>query len=176
MYIYVPAEYETNTTARYPVLYLQHGGGENETSWIRAGRANIILDNLIAEKKAKPMIIVVNSGFAFKPDESMDSGIEFLPGSSFEQMLLKDVIPTVDKNFRTIPDREHRALAGLSMGSLQTLQIGLTNLNMFAWLGVFSRPPGEFDTVNGFNGVLSNPALVNSSLRLFWWGAGTTEV
>ena len=176
MYIYVPPDYETNTSARYPVLYLQHGGGENETSWIRAGRANIILDNLIAENKAKPMIVVVNSGFAFRPDEPMDPGLEFLPGSSFEHMLLEDVIPTIDKNFRTLPDKEHRAMAGLSMGSMQTMQVGLTHLDQFAWLGIFSRPPVPFDAEKGFNGVLNNPDLVNSGLRLFWWGIGTTEV
>lgn len=176
MYVYVPPDYESRPDTRYPVLYLQHGGGENETSWIRAGRANVILDNLIAENKAKPMIIVVNSGFAFRPDEPMDSGIEFLPGSSFEHMLLEDVIPTIDNSFRTIADRDHRAMAGLSMGSLQTLQVGLTHLDTFAWLGVFSRPPVDFNADQAFNGILNDPELLNSKLSLFWWGVGTTEV
>lgn len=175
MYVYVPPDYENELSKRYPVLYLQHGGGENETGWIQGGRANFIMDNLIAENKAEPMILVVNSGFAFRPDEAMDPGIEFLPGSSFEHMLLEDVIPTIDRNFRTLADREHRAMAGLSMGSLQTLQVGLTHLDQFAWLGVFSRPPTPFDAESQFNGVLNDPDALNDRLELFWWGAGTVE-
>ena len=128
MYVYTPPGYDKNTTARYPVLYLQHGAGELEMEWTHSGRANFILDNLIAEGKALPMIIVMNNGFATRPGQEGNSQTMGSRWSAFEDMLIKEVIPDIDANYRTIADREHRAMAGLSMGGMQTFSIGLSNL------------------------------------------------
>ena len=121
-YVYLPAEYEQNPAKRYPVLYLQHGGGEDETGWMRQGRADIILDNLIAEKKATPMLIVCDYGQA----------------GDFAQILLNETIPTIDANYRTLPDAKHRAMAGLSFGGGQSWSIGLRHPEVFTSIGVFS--------------------------------------
>ena len=119
------------------MLYLQHGSGEDETGWIFQGHANLILDNLIAEKKAVPMIIVMDNGYASRPagpasGAARDAGARRL--QRFEDVMTKDVIPMIDSSFRTIADREHRAMAGLSMGANQTLQLTTDNLDTFATL------------------------------------------
>jgi enterochelin esterase family protein len=131
MFVYTPAGYEQNTDKRYPVLYLQHGGGEDESGWIYQGFADIILDNLIAEGKAEPMIIVMNNGYAAVPgsDDSF---------SGFESMMIRDVIPLVDSRYRTINDRGSRAVAGLSWGAKQAYDLGLGNTNLFSYVGGFS--------------------------------------
>ncbi|HYQ57231.1 MAG TPA: alpha/beta hydrolase-fold protein [Draconibacterium sp.] len=138
MYVYTPPGYQTDINERYPVLYLQHGGGELENEWTHAGRANIILDNLLAEGKARPMIIVMNLGFATKPGEvrrrSFNDGLP----STFEQMLVGEVIPDIDKFYRTVPDQKNRAMAGLSMGGMQTRMVTLNNLDLFSQIGIFS--------------------------------------
>jgi len=113
MFVYTPPGYDRNPGNRYPVLYLQHGAGEMEQEWTHSGLANFILDNLLAEKKAKPMIIVMNNGFVNRPGETgrrpTGSPDEF---SAFEEMLIKEVIPDIDMNYRTNAQREHRAMAG----------------------------------------------------------------
>ena len=128
---------------RYPVLILQHGSGENETGWTKQGRANFIMDNLIAEGKAKPMIVVMDLGYATKVGtQPVTAGPGSPPRnfqeafSAFEEVVIQDLIPTVDASYRTIPDREHRAIAGLSMGGMQTLFISLHHLDKFRlhWL------------------------------------------
>ena len=116
--VYTPAEYETNLTKRYPVLYLQHGMGEDETGWSHQGYMQHIMDNLIAEGKAEPMIVVMESGdvkqpFVPRPGKNVDEERK-LYGASFYDVIIKDLIPMVDKKFRTYTDREHRAMAGLS--------------------------------------------------------------
>lgn len=121
MFVYCPPGYDTSKQS-YPVLYLQHGGGEDERGWSNQGRTDIIMDNLIAQGKAKPMIIVMADGNTH----------------DFESELLKECIPFVEKNFRVKTDRNNRALAGLSMGGIHTLNVGIPNLNYFAYLGVFS--------------------------------------
>lgn len=123
--VYTPAEYDRKPRARYPVLYLQHGAGEDERGWTNQGHANFILDRLIAEGKSKPMIVVMDQGYATAPE-----GAKAAP-NVFEQVLLNDLIPTIDAEYRTRPDAEHRALAGLSMGGGQALQIGLTHPTAF---------------------------------------------
>ena len=174
MYIYTPPDYDANLKARYPVLYLQHGAGEVEAEWTHAGLANFILDNQIAEKKAVPMIIVMNNGFASRPGETAATA----PGvarnfSAFEQMLIQEVIPEVDAKFRTIPDRDHRAMAGLSMGGMQTFQIGLTHLDVFSHLGIFSGTPQGAS--KPLDDILAQGAALNKRLHVFWFGAGTNE-
>jgi len=114
--VYTPPDYGKDSQTRYPVLYLQHGAGENERGWIDQGRANFILDNLIASGKSKPMILVVDTGYASKPDgASQQTAPTRPPGptSAFEELMITELIPMIDSNFRTLADREHRAIAGL---------------------------------------------------------------
>ena len=141
--MYTPPEYDRDTRTRYPVLYLQHGSGEDERGWTAQGRANFILDNLIAEGKAKPLIVVMDQGYATAPGAApapTTQGRGSGQPSLFEQVVINDLIPMIDATCRTLPDRDHRAMAGLSMGGGQTLQITLAHLDKFSWIGSFSSP------------------------------------
>jgi len=170
-FIYTPPGYDTNPNRRYPVLYLQHGSGEDETGWILQGHANFILDNLIAEGKAKPMIIVMDNGYAAKDGH---------PTGGFSEVMLAEVIPMIDASFRTIPARESRAMAGLSMGGNQTCQLTFRNLDKFAWIGAFSgtgnglsKDPLDRKTFMG--GIFQDGAAIRAKLKLLWIGMGTAE-
>ena len=165
--VYTPPGYDRGNT-RYPVLYLQHGAGENGTSWTKQGRANLILDNLIAAGKARPMIVVMETGYATKPGPPNSP-------NAFGDLLVNDLIPLIETTYRTLAGREHRAMAGLSMGGAQTLQITLTNLDKFAWIGSFSAPMRNFDLKSSYNGVFNDAAAFNKKVRLLWIGAGTVE-
>ncbi len=176
--VYTPPDYDTNLQSRYPVLYLQHGAGENERGWFEQGRANFILDNLIAANRAKPMIVVTNSGYASyapvpdRPADQLPKG----PNAAFEEVMLNEVIPMIDGTYRTLADREHRAMAGLSMGSRQTLDLTLKHLDKFAWIAAMSGPPGKmFNPAMAYDGVFQNPAAFNERVHLLWLGAGTAE-
>src|SRR5579871_5191482 len=149
IFVYTPPGYDADRETRYPVLYLQHGGGEDERGWANQGRVAFILDNLIAERKAKPMLVVMERGYARKPGEAPPAPARPAPGqnrpaprdfsrmfSAFEEVMVKDLIPMIDTTYRTLPDRDNRAMAGLSMGGMQTFQIGLKHLDLFAYLGV----------------------------------------
>jgi enterochelin esterase-like enzyme len=176
-FVYVPAEYDQNPEKRYPVFILRHGGGEDETSWVEQGRANFIMDNLIAEGKAKPMIVVMDWGQVPLPDQPVHIP-STPPPPEIGEVTVKELIPMIDATFRTIPDQEHRAMAGLSMGSVQTLYIGLAHLDTFSHLGIFSRrvmSAEEFNVKKSFGGVFNNVVELNKKLKLFWWGAGTAE-
>jgi enterochelin esterase-like enzyme len=177
--VYTPPNYDQNTSARYPVLYLQHGAGENERGWVEQGHADFILDNLIAAQEAVPMIIVMNSGYATKPGPppSTNQAANFMrPTAAFEDVLLKEVIPMIDAAYRTRADRAHRAMAGLSMGSMQTLTITLRHLDQFAWIGAMSRPPlQDFDVKTAYEGAFRDPAAFNKNVKLLWFSAGTAE-
>ena len=143
--VYTPPGYDADPKKRYPVLYLQHGGGEDETGWARQGHMNFILDNLIAEKKAEPMIVVMEKGYATQGGRAAGrdrAGPGFDCGA-FEDVVLKDLIPMIDSTYRTIADRDHRAIAGLSMGAGQAMQIGLTHLDTFSAVGAFSGAPAR---------------------------------
>jgi enterochelin esterase-like enzyme len=155
-FVYTPPDYEKDPSRRYPVLYLQHGGGEDETGWGRQGHAGWIMDNLIAEGKAKPFIIVMASSYV--PGSSMFGGGGPVtngagsalsrsivgPGgrtfnfNAFAKVLIEELIPFVDANFRTLADQPHRAMSGLSMGGMQTRSIALANLDKFSHIGIFS--------------------------------------
>ncbi len=178
-YIYTPAEYDRNMRARYPVLYLQHGAGEDERGWTNQGRANFILDNLIAGGKAKPMIVVMEQGYATPPGEAQmttPQGRGTGQPGLFEQVVVGDLIPMIDATYRTRPDRDHRAMAGLSMGGGQTLQITLTHLDRFSWIGSFSAPlRGGQDLKTAYSGAFADPAAFNKQVHLLWFGAGTGE-
>ena len=166
VYVYTPAEYDLNPKKRYPVLYLQHGSGEDERGWTVQGHANFILDNLIAAGKAKPMIVVMDQGYAVAPGQP----------NAFEAVILNDIIPMIDRTYRTLSKRENRAMAGLSMGGVQTLQIALTHLDTFAWIGAFSAPQrAALDAKSAYNGTFADPAAFNKKIRLLWLGAGTGE-
>jgi enterochelin esterase family protein len=174
--IYTPPDYDKDPNARYPVLYLLHGAGENERGWIEQGRANFILDNLIAAGKARPMIVVADTGYAAFAGVKVGTN-RSAPTAAFEDVLLTELVPMVDADFRTKSDAQHRALAGLSMGSMQTLQIALQHLDRFAWIGAMSYPPRQgFDPKTSFQGALSDAATFNGKVKLFWLGAGTAEV
>ena len=166
-YIYTPPGYDTNTNMRYPVLYLQHGSGESERGWTQQGKANFILDNLIAAGKAKPMIIVMEKGYAVKPGSDNTQ--------VFQDVVIRDLIPEIDRAYRTKADRDHRAIAGLSMGAGQALAIGLTNLDRFAYIGAFSGGMRNFAPETSFGGVFRSPAAANNKLRLLWIGCGTGD-
>lgn len=172
MYIYAPPEYDTATDKKYPVLYLLHGGGEDQRGWSTQGRANFILDNLIADKKAKPMLIVMMDGNL----GDWDSFRESL--TIFEEELLKAVIPFVEDNYRVKSNAEHRALAGLSMGGLQTLFAGIHNTDKFGYLGVFSS--GWFTTnpkltAPEYAFMEENASTINNNLKSFWISMGGKE-
>jgi enterochelin esterase-like enzyme len=173
-HIYTPPGYDNETQTRYPVLYLLHGAGENERSWIEQGRANFIMDNLLAAHKAEPMLVVVDSGYASFPDTK--GGDRSAATAAFPDVMLKELIPLVDSTYRTKPDRGHRAMAGLSMGSAQTLNLTLRNLEHFAWIGGMSGPPREgFDIATAYDGAFKDAAAFNEKIRLLWLGAGTAE-
>jgi len=175
-YVYTPPGYDTAAATRYPVLYLQHGAGEDETGWTKQGRANFILDNLIAAGEAVPMIVVMECGYAMPASVPFGPGFLQQASQSFGSLLIQDLIPAVDAAYRTIADREHRAIAGLSMGGFQALHAGLTHLDIFAWIGAFSGArleASELDTA--YDGVFSDPAIFNRQVRLLWLSAGTTE-
>ena len=173
MFVYTPPSYEKDNSTRYPVLYLQHGAGENEVEWTHSGKVNFILDNLISEGKARPMIIVMNNGFATRPGQDGQALTGNARWAAFEEMLIKEVIPDIDAFYRTIPDRENRAMAGLSMGGMQTFTVGLTNLNTFSHLGIFSGVPTNFSEL--LKDALQQGPAFNQKLKLFWTGAGTDE-
>jgi len=211
-FVYTPPDYDKNTSARYPVLYLQHGAGEDETGWGNQGHANLILDNLIAAGKAKPMILVMNNGGGStlfgpaggggrggapagarrggpgtQPSARGPGGPATQPGlvaasgrgargggfgagfaEPFQTVLLSEVIPFIDASFRTIPDREHRGMAGLSMGGMQTHTITMAHLDMFSHIGLFSGgviTPAEIPDVSAFN----------SKVKVLFISLGTKE-
>lgn len=146
-FIYTPPGYHENTSKKYPVLYLQHGGGENETGWSSQGHANLILDNLLAEGKAKPFIIVMDNGTWRMPERSnadtqaqRDSGTWPPKGwaDGFKNTLINDIIPMIESNYRTLSDADNRAIAGLSMGGMQTRIITLEHPELFSYVGMFS--------------------------------------
>ena len=200
IYVYTPPDYDANRDARYPVLYLQHGGGEDERGWPNQGRVGFIMDNLIAEGKAKPMLVVMEQGYARKPGEpeapprppTPPTGQPGTPApagpprdlsrmfATFDEVMVKDLIPMIDSTYRTIPDREQRAMAGLSMGGMQSFQITLNHLDTFASIGGFSGAGGgfgggTFDPKTAHNGVMADPDAFNKKVRLVWLGIGTAE-
>lgn len=158
VYIYTPPGYDKDLKTRYPVLYLQHGGGEDQRVWIEMGRTNLILDNLIAEGKIKPFIVVMETSAATKPGEAPAQPRPAAPAAApaaqggqpaaaqrprfsfdtYAELMIKDLIPYIDGNFRTLTDQGSRAMAGLSMGSMVTRSVALANLDKFSYIGVFS--------------------------------------
>ena len=177
-FVYTPVEYETSPKSKYPVLYLQHGMGEDERGWHEQGHMANILDGQIASGKCKPMIVVMDYGdcgyiHGTKKGETRD---EF--GASFGNILLRDIIPFVEKTFRVKTDRDHRAMAGLSWGGHQTFQITLTHLDQFAHIGAFSgailMAPGQ-NITDVYGGVFSDADKFNKQVHTLFLGQGTEE-
>lgn len=172
-YMYTPPGYDDNTAEKYPVLYILHGGGEDQRGWTMQGKTNFIIDNLIADKKAVPMVVVMPDGNI--PLQAF--GREVL--KIFEKELKENIIPFVEKNYRVKTDANSRALAGLSMGGIQTLYGGVDNTDMFSYLGVFSSgwiQPMQKDLAESqYSYMKNNVDKINSDLRLFWISMGGKE-
>ncbi|MFT4222102.1 glycosyl hydrolase [Dysgonomonas sp.] len=175
MYVYLPPQYTMQNNRTFPVLYLRHGGGDNESSWINDGRAAYILDNLTAENKAAPMIIVMTNGLT---DGSWAGGSTVEGMRSLEEELLKDIIPMVENRYRVKKDKGSRAIAGLSMGGGQAFVIGLRNTDKFSYIGQFSAgilSDGKFDYEKYMPQVIGNSKAINDNLKLLWIGCGTKD-
>ena len=182
LFVYTPPGYESNTKEKYPVMYIQHGGGEDERGWAVQGKTDIILNNLIAEGKAKPMLVVMSNG-------NMSTGKG--PGgyssegmAAFKEEMTKNIIPFIDKNYHTLADAKNRALCGLSMGGGQSFYTGMESLDVFGSVGVFSsglfggiNNPNvkEFDAEKEIPGLLSKSKSFNEKLKLFYISVGEQD-
>lgn len=185
MMVYTPPGYFENTKEKYPVLYLLHGAGGDEYSWIARGPVGAVLDNLIAAGKAKEMIVVVTNGYPERtsspnagPVNSIYPGVNNMGNGRFEESLVKDVIPFIEKRYRVYTDKNNRAIAGFSMGGLQTQHITNSNPGMFAYIGVMSMGLQDNNRLNTFNKEeyeLQIKALVNARPKLYWIGIGKED-
>jgi enterochelin esterase-like enzyme len=177
-FVYTPPGYDSRGTKRYPVLYLLHGYSDEANAWTAVGRANLILDNLIEQGKARPMIIVMPLGYG-APQIVARNGPGFHNPSlvqenlvKFREALLTEVIPQVERDYLTLTDRNDQAIAGLSMGGGESLYVGLNNLDRFAWIGAFSAGLGEQSFAGDFPKLSSD---ANSQLRLLWIACGKQD-
>ncbi|HVU27450.1 MAG TPA: alpha/beta hydrolase-fold protein [Verrucomicrobiae bacterium] len=170
--VYTPPGYEQNTKKKYPVLYLQHGYGDNQEAWVVHGKANVILDNLIAQGRAQPMIVVMMDGHAIAP--TGNSGTLYFQENekSFERDFFQNAMPLAEKNYHVKSGSANRAIVGLSMGGGQSLTIGLNHSDTFAWVGGFSSAtPSETE----ISAALQNPSALNHNLKLLWIGDGKSD-
>jgi len=179
--VYTPPNYDQEKNKKYPVLYIQHGGGEDERGWAIQGKANIILDNLIAAGKAVPMIVVIPNGNMTKPGTNV-RGYSEAAMDAFRKELLENVMPFIEKSFRIKAGASNRALAGLSMGGGQAFYTGLRNTDTFANVGVFSTglfggisQVTEFDVEAAIPGILTNPQSFNTKIKTFYISVGEAD-
>ena len=231
IFVYTPPGYEKTLKTRYPVLYLQHGGGEDERVWTEMGRTNVILDNLIAAGKVNPFIVVMETSAVGAPGAGRGQGAGAAPaappaggppapgaarggaglgiggpgGGAYGQFMTAELIPWIDANFRTLPDREHRAMSGLSMGGMQTASVTMANLDKFSHIGLFSggastggrggarggapgapgapaaapapapAAPAPPDFATIYNGQMADPAAFNKKVKVLFMSAGSLE-
>ncbi|MDB6109435.1 MAG: Carbohydrate acetyl esterase/feruloyl esterase [Pedosphaera sp.] len=168
--VYTPPGYDQHPRTRYPTLYLQHGSGDNQATWVAHGKAHWILDNLIAQGRAKPMVLVMADGHAVAPGDTSPGAPKNL--AAFETDLLENVMPFVEKNYRVKTDAANRAIVGLSMGGEQSLRIGLTHPALFAWVGGFSSAA---PSAEAFGTTFDAPGAVNQKLKLLWVGCGRDD-
>ncbi|MCA9236802.1 MAG: endo-1,4-beta-xylanase [Planctomycetales bacterium] len=175
-FVYAPPGYDADATKRYPVLYLQHGGGENEYSWPHQGLVNLIMDNLIAKGEAVPFLIVMDNGTWKAPNGARRGGAWPPAGWSdgFKKTLLEGVIPMIDANYRTLADQPNRAMAGLSMGGMQTNAIAMENLDVFSHIGIFSGGTVG-DPASAHGGVMSDAEEFNAKVKLIFQSCGSKE-
>lgn len=200
-YVYTPPEYEANNRTKYPVLYLLHGWGENEQGWHTQGHMDLIMDNLIAARKSRPMLVVMDNLNAVKPGEDASlfaargiitrASIADVPqagggrgafpanwGAVFTDMMFTDLVPMIEETYRVAPGRENRAMAGLSMGGMQSFMTVLGNMDKFAYLGGFSGSSGGrggFDPKTSNNGVFADAAAFNKKMKVLFLGIGSVE-
>jgi len=205
IYIYCPPGYDKNINQKYPVMYIFHGGGEDQRGWAVQGMTDIILDNLIAEGKAKPMLIVMESSSARKPGDPLPQPRQQAPApaagaarpaatggqagaaarpamnisfAAFQEVMLNDLIPFIEGNFRALSDGQNRAMSGLSMGGMVTTSISFANLDKFGYIGLFSGGPritATDDLKSVYNGVFADPATFNKKVKLLFISNGTVE-
>ena len=229
IFVYTPPGYDSNLKTRYPVLYLQHGGGEDERVWTEMGHTNLILDNLLAEGKVKPMIVVMETSAVGAPPQAGQGGprpggpgagapgsgagaaggarpagagaprggglLNMAPGGgAYGKLMTTDLIPWVDSNYRTIADKDHRAMAGLSMGGFMTASVTMSNLDKFSYIGLLSGgtaagfgaggpgspipmtatpQPAQLDLKTIYNGAMADPAKFNKEVKVFFFSCGT---
>jgi enterochelin esterase-like enzyme len=166
--VYTPPGYDKDPALRFPVLYLFHGSGDNEATWTSFGHAHLIADNLLAQGKAKAMVIVMTDGHAVVGPEARGKNVEM-----FGKDLLEDVMPFVEANYRTKADRESRAIVGLSMGGGQSLTVGLNHLELFSWVGGFSSAINNPEVTVAT--ALADPAATNAKLKLLWIACGKDD-
>lgn len=169
LYVYTPPSYETSRNTRYPVLYLLHGSGDSENTWTVVGRANVIVDNLLAKNKARPLMIVMPYGHT--PSAPWDSS-SLGDYRAFERDLVEDVIPYIQRHYRVSSSRNDRAIAGLSMGGGQALTVGFGKLELFGWVGAFSSavPKGR-----KLDDLLAKVKAKNDEIRLLWIACGKKD-
>jgi enterochelin esterase-like enzyme len=181
VFVYTPPGYDKENK-KYPVLYLQHGAGEDETGWVKQGNLDIIMDNLIAEKKALPMIVVTTNEYVIGDigkGYNTESTNHFM--DLFGEELMDVIVPFVEKNFRVVPDREHRAIAGLSMGGGTSFRLGMLHTDKFAWVGAFSSSAFRgtdgniFDAEKQIPGIFTNPEKFNKELKLLYISSGQQD-
>lgn len=173
VHVYTPPDYFKSTSKKYPVLYLLHGAGDNDSHWVAIGRANTILDNLIAAGKASPMIVAMPDGHPRLATSAGSEEDRLKSAALFETDLLKEVIPLVESSYRVRADREHRAIAGLSMGGGQSLGVGLTHLERFAYVGAFSAALRNRDDV--IAALAKDVKQTNRQLHLLWIACGKED-
>ncbi len=172
LWVYTPPGYEQAPDRKYPLLVLQHGSGDNQQTWVVHGKANWILDSLIAQQKAQPMVVLMLDGHPLGLGPRGGDGRRESPMEAFQRELFEDALPLVEKNYRVEPDAAHRAIAGLSMGGGQSLTVGLRNLDKFAWIGAFSAGTPSLDDVKKW---VADASAANSQIRLLWIACGEDD-
>jgi enterochelin esterase-like enzyme len=180
VFIYTPPDY-AKSSAKYPVLYLLHGAGNDESSWSEGGRVNLILDNLIADGKLKPLVVVMPYGYAYPPTHPLSAGADAMKRqrAGFERDLIEEVIPLVQSHLRVYTDRQHRAIAGLSLGGGQALGTGLSHPELFSRVAGFSPALGAVtqEQAGGldFKKLVADSKKVNDEYKVLWVGCGTSD-
>lgn len=181
LFVYTPPDYDKEINKKYPVVYIQHGGGEDETGWVNQGKTEIIMDNLIAEGKTEPMIVVIANGNI----RTGGGGYSSEGMTGFKKEMTENIVPFIDKNYRTLTDAKNRAICGLSMGGGQSFYVGLENLDYFSSVGIFSsgifggirNPSGStFDAEKEIPGLLTNSEDFNKKLNLFYISCGEQDM
>jgi enterochelin esterase family protein len=172
-YVYTPPGYDPRKSDVYPVLYLLHGAGDNDSHWTLLGRANVIADNLIADGRAVPMIIVRPNGHISDRNREREKPDRFRERELFEKDMLESIVPLVESEYRVQADPQHRGIVGLSMGGGQSIAVGLGHTDRFAWIGAFSAAASADDPV--LTGLRADPAQANQRIRLLWIAIGKDD-
>jgi len=170
--IYTPPDYDRDAQKRYPVLYLQHGAGESELAWSMQGRLNFIMDNLLADGRALPMLVVMDNGYATPVAAAAD---RIANAEAFGEVVARDLIPAVDARYRTVANRDGRAIAGLSMGAMQALRVALKHPHLFSAIGWFSGIERNFDPAASHGGAFADATAFNARWRLLFVARGRHE-